>query len=167
MTPAPTLATQALVVAYGSHAPALADVSLNVAAGRTLAVVGPSGAGKTTLLRAIAGLLRPRSGDVTLDGRSILELTPQARRIALVFQDDALIPTMSVRANLTFALRARTAASAAQIRETATALHVAELLERRPREISGGERQRASIARALLSDPRALLMDEPLAHLDP
>ena len=160
------LAAHDLVASYGRR-PALDRVSLSVAPGRTLAVVGPSGAGKTTLLRVIAGLLRPRSGDVTLGGRSIVRATPQSRRIALVFQDDALFNNMTVRANLRFGLRSNGPASSAALCETATALHVGDVLDRRPRELSGGERQRASIARALLSDPLALLMDEPLAHLDP
>ncbi len=90
-----------------------------------------------------------------------------ARRIALVFQDDALFTHMSVRENLRFALRRRSVTSEKEIVETAAALHVAAHLDRRPRHLSGGERQRASIARALLSGPRALLLDEPLAHLDP
>jgi ABC-type sugar transport system ATPase subunit len=160
------LATRALVVSYAARgAPALDRVSIEVGAGKTLAVVGPSGAGKTTLLRAIAGLLPVRSGDVLLGAESVATLPPQERRIALVFQDDALFGNMTVRQNLRFAQRrgAREDAIAA----TATALHVDQHLDRRPRHLSGGERQRASIARALLSDPLALLLDEPLAHLDP
>jgi ABC-type sugar transport system ATPase subunit len=162
------LSTEALVVRHaGDLRCALERVSIEVAAGTTLAVVGPSGAGKTTLLRVIAGLLRANSGDVRLNGESISTKPPQERRIALVFQDDALFANMTVRENLRFALRRRTPSGDARIGTTALALHVASQLDRRPRRLSGGERQRASIARALLSEPAALLLDEPLAHLDP
>jgi ABC-type sugar transport system ATPase subunit len=162
------LSTDALVAGYSGHATrALDRVSIDVDNGATLAVVGPSGAGKTTLLRVIAGLLPAASGNVSLDGEPILRLPARARRIALVFQDDALFTHMSVRENLRFALRRRSVTSEKEIVETAAALHVAAHLDRRPRHLSGGERQRASIARALLSGPRALLLDEPLAHLDP
>jgi ABC-type sugar transport system ATPase subunit len=160
------LVVDSLVVYYAGHCvPALDRVSIDVAQGSTLAVVGPSGAGKSTLLRVIAGLLLAHEGDVRLDGESVTRLPPQKRRIALVFQDDALFGNMTVRQNLRFAQR-RDAGDAA-VSETALALHVHKHLDRRPRQLSGGERQRASIARALLSDPLALLLDEPLAHLDP
>jgi len=161
-----SLEVRGLTVAYpGRDAPALDRISFQVPDGSTLAIVGPSGAGKTTLLRIIAGLLRARGGDVRLDGASIAALPPQQRRVALVFQDDALLRNMTVRENLRFALRDRT--GGARIDATAAALHVGAYLDRRPSRLSGGERQRASIARALLSDPAALLLDEPLAHLDP
>lgn len=162
------LSTDSLTVSFSGHAKrALDRVSLAVEERRTLAIVGPSGAGKTTLLRVIAGLLKAHSGDVRLNGESIAALPPRLRRIALVFQDDALFTNMSVRENLRFAIRDASAANGERITSTAVALHVTEHLDRRPRHLSGGERQRASIARALLSDPLALLLDEPLAHLDP
>jgi ABC-type sugar transport system ATPase subunit len=144
---------------------ALEDVSLAVDTGRTLAIVGPSGAGKSTLLRIIAGLERADRGDVQLAGKSVGVQPPQARRIAMVFQDAALAPHMTVLANLRFAVRGR--ASEQRVGEVAAALHVSERLAHRPRELSGGERQRVAIGRALLSDPLALLLDEPLAHVDP
>ena len=162
------LSTNDLVFYYAGYARrALDGVCVEVPQGTTLAVIGPSGAGKTTLLRVIAGLLRPRGGDVRFDGESVLAKPPQERRIALVAQDDALFANMTVRENLRFALRRRRERNDARVRETAAALHVEKHLDRRPRQLSGGERQRASIARALLSDPLALLLDEPLAHLDP
>jgi ABC-type sugar transport system ATPase subunit len=163
-----TLRVHDLTVLYpGRSAAAVSGASFDVADGTTLAIVGPSGAGKTTLLRAIAGLLRLRGGDVLLDGRSLRSLAPQQRRIALVFQDDALFANMTVRDNLRFALRDPVQRRDDRIVAMAAALHVGDYLDTRPRRLSGGERQRAAIARALLSEPAALLLDEPLAHLDP
>ncbi len=127
-----------------------------------MVILGPSGAGKTTLLRVLAGLETPESGRITLDGREITAVPPHRRRIALVFQEDALFPHMSIERNLRFA-----GAAARRVREVAEALEIAQHLKERPARLSGGERQRAALARAVLSDPRVLLLDEPLAHLDP
>jgi len=159
-----TLLVEGVRKRFGSHR-ALEDVSLRVDDGRTLAVIGPSGAGKSTLLRIVAGLESADAGSVKLGGRDLSALEPQARRIAMVFQSDALIPHASVRENLAFALRSR--ADDARVSDVVERLHLGPLERRRPGEISGGERQRVAIGRALLSDPQALLLDEPLAHLDP
>jgi multiple sugar transport system ATP-binding protein len=154
-------------VVYGGAHPhvALRNVSLHIDPGVTFAIVGPSGAGKSTLLRVIAGLQKQQQGDVRLGGISLDGRDAKDRCIALVFQYDALFPTMSVRENLRFALR--NGRHAKQVDQIAEALHVRAHLDRRPRDLSGGERQRVALARALLSDPLALLLDEPLAHLDP
>jgi ABC-type sugar transport system ATPase subunit len=160
-----TLAIEALSVRYRALQ-ALRDISLRVDRGRTLAIVGPSGAGKTTLLRSVAGLIEPDAGSVRLGQRDLTRVLPRDRSIALVFQDDALVPTMTLRQNWEFALRTRRDA-ALRIAEMGRAFGLASMLDRRPAGLSGGERQRGSIARALLSSPSALLLDEPLAHLDP
>ncbi|MDQ2992077.1 MAG: ABC transporter ATP-binding protein [Candidatus Eremiobacteraeota bacterium] len=160
----PALAASGIERRFGAHQ-ALTGVSLRVEDGRTLAVVGPSGAGKSTLLRIVAGLEVPDAGSVSLGDRILDRLPPQARRIAMVFQSDALIPHANVRENLTFALRG--VRDDARVADLIERLHLEALESRRPDEISGGERQRVAIGRALLSDPLALLLDEPLAHLDP
>lgn len=140
------------------------DVSLFVRSAETLAVLGPSGAGKTSLLRCIAGLETPHTGVVTLDGADLRHEPPQRRRIALVPQTDTLFPHLSLAANLGFGMRSR---DDARVHAIARELEIDGLLFKRPAEVSGGERQRAALARAVLSEPRALLLDEPLGHLDP
>ena len=167
MTPShPALEVESLVIHYsGSRARAVDDVSFSVEPRRTLAIVGPSGAGKTTLLRGIAGLSRIQAGCVRVNGRELSATPAQERRIAMVFQSDALFPHLTVRNNLTFALREKS--RKAQVEDLAGSLDIAHHLDRRPGVLSGGERQRVSIARALLSEPAVLLLDEPLVHLDP
>jgi ABC-type sugar transport system ATPase subunit len=149
---------------------ALDGVSLSVDDRELLVILGPSGAGKTTLLRVIAGLEQPDSGSISLDGRNLLTVSAARRRVALVFQEDALFPQMTVYENLAFPLRLRRSPRQVvdrRVRDTAGALAIGEHLHERPARLSGGERQRAALARAVLSDPRVLLLDEPLAHLDP
>ncbi len=141
------------------------------------ALIGRSGAGKSTVLQAVAGLLRPRAGRVVLDGRPLFDAAagidrpPQARRLGVVFQDGRLFPHRSVRGNLLYgAKRAPVAAdepAGPGFDEVVALLGLAPLLERRAHQLSGGERQRVALGRALLARPRALLMDEPLASLDP
>ncbi len=133
-------------------------------------ILGPSGAGKTSLLRVIAGLEDAESGTLELDGRDLLGMPGQRRRVGIVFQEDALFPHMTIFENLAFALRMkreRSAEIASRVDAVAQALDIASHLRHRPSRLSGGERQRAALARAVLSDPRVLLLDEPFAHLDP
>jgi molybdate transport system ATP-binding protein len=131
---------------------------------RTLAVIGPSGAGKSTLLRLIAGLDRPAAGVVECDGERWVGdgawVPPERRGVGLVFQDYALFPHMSVHANVAFEARA-------DVEELLERLHIGHLAAARPGRLSGGERQRVALARALAIAPGALLLDEPLAALDP
>ena len=155
-------------VVLGGH-DALAGVDLEVAGGSIVALLGPSGSGKSTLLRAIAGLQRLDRGSVTLDGRSLAGVPPHRRGIGLMFQDDALFPHRDVAANVAFGLRMQ------GVSRTAAAARVAELLDlvglggrehRAIASLSGGERKRVALARALAPAPRVLLLDEPLGALD-
>ena len=134
------------------------DVALDVSG--TVALVGPSGAGKTSLLRVIAGLAEPARGGVSLDGESWNALPPEARRVGFVFQDYALFPHLSVRANVAYGSAKR------PVDELLERFGIARLASAHPRELSGGERQRVALARALARDPAVLLLDEPLAALD-
>lgn len=157
-----------LTVLRGS-APLLPPVSLRVAAGEVATIMGPSGIGKSTLLDAVGGHLSPGfrlTGRVLLDGRDVTMLPPEARRIGLLFQDTRLFPHLSVGDNLAFGLppgrRDRRAAVAAALTEAGL-----EGFERRdPATLSGGERARVALMRSLLSEPRALLLDEPFSRLD-
>lgn len=148
---------------------AVERASLEVNAGELVALVGPSGSGKTTLLRLIAGLETPEEGVIRLDGEIVNHTPPAQRGVAMVFQRDALFPHLTARENLGLGLRLRGVARAEiqeRVEELAGWLGLGECLERRPAELSGGERQRVALGRALALRPRALLLDEPLAHLD-
>lgn len=149
--------------------PAVRDVSLAVRQGELLVVVGPSGSGKSTLLRCIAGLESADAGRIYVGGNDVTRAPARDRDLAMVFQDYALYPHMDVRRNIGFPLEARKAPKAevaAKVGEAAEMLGISGLLDRRPGELSGGERRRVSLARAVVRTPAAFLMDEPLANLD-
>ena len=153
---------------------AFADLELDLAfrsEARTLALFGRSGAGKTSVLNAIAGLLTPQAGRIVLDGECLLDsehdicVPASARRIGYVFQDGRLFPHLDVRRNLLYGAKPRDAGGGADFATIVELLELGGLLDRRPLHLSGGERQRIAVGRALLSNPRALLLDEPLTGL--
>ncbi len=160
---------QGLSKSYGNGPPALRDVSLETGDGEFLVLVGPSGCGKTTLLRILAGLTEPTEGKVLLGGKDITGLPPAERNIAMVFQNYALYPHMTVFDNLSFGLRMRRTPrdkAARLVQETSDILGISELLERKPRELSGGQKQRVALGRAMVRQPEVFLFDEPLSNLD-
>jgi multiple sugar transport system ATP-binding protein len=148
---------------------ALAQLDLHVADGEFLALLGPSGCGKTTLLRIIAGLETQSAGRVLIGGRDVSTLPPRKRGLAMVFQNYAVFPHMTVRDNVGFGLRmtgAETDRITRQVDRAASLLHIEPYLDRYPAQLSGGQRQRVAVARALAVEPAVLLMDEPLSNLD-
>ncbi len=157
-----------VVKTYGDVV-AVDHVSLEVADGEFVALVGPSGCGKTTTLNLIAGLIDITSGEILLGDRQINTLDPKDRDLAMVFQNYALYPNKTVFENLAFPLRMRKVAKPAmeeQVRRTANVLSIDHLLDRHPRQLSGGQQQRVALGRALVRNPQAFLMDEPLSNLD-
>ena len=154
---------------FSEDVAALDDLTLEVADGEFLILVGPSGCGKTTALRLVAGLEKPTSGSIAIGGRIVNEVTPRDRDIAMVFQNYALYPHMTVRRNIAFGLKVRgtpRAEIAARIAEAARLLGLEELMDRRPLALSGGQRQRVAMGRAIARRPLVYLMDEPLSNLD-
>jgi multiple sugar transport system ATP-binding protein len=147
----------------------LRQFSLHVREGEFIVLVGPSGSGKSTVLRLLAGLESVTEGDILIDGRVVNDLAPQQRNIAMVFQNYALYPHMSVRENLAFPLRmARQSKQQidAKVSEVAQLLGLTDLLQRLPKQLSGGQKQRVAMGRALVRDPGVFLLDEPLSNLD-
>jgi sn-glycerol 3-phosphate transport system ATP-binding protein len=144
-------------------------VTTDVADGEFVVIVGPSGCGKSTLLRMVAGLERISSGEIAIGARVVNELEPKDRDIAMVFQNYALYPHMSVRENMAYGLKIRRMASAdieAQVKRAAEILELGAFLDRKPRELSGGQRQRVAMGRAIVREPAVFLFDEPLSNLD-
>ena len=149
--------------------PVIHGVDLDVADGEFVVIVGPSGCGKSTLLRMVAGLEAVTEGEIAIGERVVNHLEPKDRDIAMVFQNYALYPHMSVRENMAYGLKIRRMAAAdieARVARAAQILELSPLLRRKPRELSGGQRQRVAMGRAIVREPAVFLFDEPLSNLD-
>src|ERR687885_1387632 len=158
-----------IVKQYGDGFPAVNDVSIDVQDGEFMILVGPSGCGKSTLLRMIVGLEDITSGDMIIGGVRVNDKAPRERNLAMVFQNYALYPHMSVYENIAFPLRlAKTPDDEVRRRvtEASDVLELKEHLDRKPANLSGGQRQRVAMGRAIVRQPKAFLMDEPLSNLD-
>ncbi|TDD48298.1 ABC transporter ATP-binding protein [Kribbella antibiotica] len=160
---------EGLATVYPNGVRAVDGLDLHVADGEFFALLGPSGCGKTTLLRTIAGLENASEGTVRIDAADVTRTEPGKRGVAMVFQDYALFPHMSVAENITYPLKVRRVAAATRAEtaeRTAGELSLDGLLERRPGQLSGGQQQRVALARAIASQGKVLLLDEPLSNLD-
>ena len=148
---------------------AVQEFNLDIADKEFIVLVGPSGCGKSTTLRMVAGLEEISGGELIIDGKVVNDVAPKDRDIAMVFQNYALYPHMSVYDNMAFSLKLRHASKEeidTKVREAAEILGITQYLERKPRALSGGQRQRVAIGRAIVRDPKVMLMDEPLSNLD-
>jgi multiple sugar transport system ATP-binding protein len=164
-----TVELQQVNKVYENGFHAVKDLTLDVRDGEFMVLVGPSGCGKTTALRMVAGLEDITSGTVTIAGRTVNDVTPKDRDIAMVFQNYALYPHMTVAENIGFALQMRKLSRSeiqAKVKQTAEILGLTDWLDRKPGQLSGGQRQRVAMGRAIVREPTVFLMDEPLSNLD-
>ena len=153
----------------GADRPSVSDLNIEIADGEFLVLVGPSGCGKSTSLRMLAGLEEVTSGRILIDGRDVTALSPKDRDVAMVFQNYALYPHMSVADNMGFALKIAGVDKGEirkRVEEAAQILDLTQYLERKPKDLSGGQRQRVAMGRAIVRQPQVFLMDEPLSNLD-
>jgi multiple sugar transport system ATP-binding protein len=154
---------------YGNNVRAVYDFNLDILDKQFVALVGPSGCGKSTTLRMIAGLEDITSGEIFIDNICVNNVEPKDRGIAMVFQNYALYPHMSVRENMSFALEMKKVDKVTRynkVNEVAEIIGLTDYLDKKPKELSGGQRQRVALGRAIVRDPKVFLMDEPLSNLD-
>ena len=154
---------------YESNQPVIYDLSLDIHPGSFTVLLGPSGCGKSTILRMIAGLEQETEGSILIDGNDMKQVAPGERNIAMVFQNYALYPNMTVRENIEFGLinmKVPKKERSESIHKVCEMVGLSEYIHRKPAKLSGGQRQRVALARAMVKDPSVFLMDEPLSNLD-
>jgi len=164
-----TLSFQSVKKTYAGNVPVIHGIDMEIADGEFIVIVGPSGCGKSTLMRMVAGLESITSGEIQIDGRTVNNLEPAERDIAMVFQNYALYPHMSVYDNMAYGLKIRKFSKddiRKRVEAAAQILELGKLLDRRPRQLSGGQRQRVAMGRAIVREPKVFLFDEPLSNLD-
>ena len=164
-----TVSLKGIKKIYDNKVTAVHDFNLEIADKEFIVLVGPSGCGKSTTLRMVAGLEDISEGDLLIDGKRMNDVEPKDRDIAMVFQNYALYPHMTVAENMAFALKLRKVPKEEidkKVREAAEILDITQYLDRKPKALSGGQRQRVAIGRAIVRSPRVFLMDEPLSNLD-
>ncbi|MBN2139045.1 MAG: ABC transporter ATP-binding protein [Sedimentisphaerales bacterium] len=165
-----SVALEKVTKVFDGSVVAVNDVSIDVKDGEFMVIVGPSGCGKTTILRLIAGLEEPQKGRIKIAGNVVNDVSPRDRDVAMVFQNYALYPHMTVFQNMAFALRLRNVPKdriTQAVEDAAKALGIERMLNRKPKALSGGQRQRVALGRAIVRNPKVFLFDEPLSNLDP
>ncbi|MBL8692242.1 MAG: sn-glycerol-3-phosphate import ATP-binding protein UgpC [Rhodospirillaceae bacterium] len=164
-----TVSMRGVRKSYGGALEVIQGIDMEIADGEFIVIVGPSGCGKSTLLRMVAGLEKITGGEIAIDSRVVNNLEPKDRDIAMVFQNYALYPHMSVYENMSYGLRIRGMSKTEideRVKRAAGILEIGQYLDRKPRQLSGGQRQRVAMGRAIVREPKAFLFDEPLSNLD-